>query len=135
MNSIQLLREKKLKITPQRTSILEVIKPGGHYTGEQIYNKIKSKVPGISLSTVYNTLNLLEKNSIISSFEVNGMKWYESRIDSHVNVYCEDRDKVTDLDLDLTFLLDELRKKGIVSNKISIVVYSDCKSDKVDLAL
>ncbi|MEM3862202.1 MAG: transcriptional repressor, partial [Thermoplasmatales archaeon] len=69
---ISQLRERKLKVTPQRVLILKILNRGGHYTGEQVYNLIKKEIPGISISTVYNTLDTLHSKGLLNSFEVNG---------------------------------------------------------------
>lgn len=130
VNSISILRDKKLKVTPQRVSILNALRSGGHFTGEEVHNKIKKKEPGISISTVYNTLDTFERAGILNSFEANGMKWYEARIESHVNIYCTNENKIIDLDLDLTNLLTELRNKGINAAKVTVVAYSECVSHK-----
>lgn len=128
VDSTPLLRQKNLKVTPQRVSVLNVMKSGGHFTGEQIYNELKKKMPSISLSTVYSTLDTLEKNELVTSFEVNGMRWFESKIESHVNVFCINENRVIDVDLDTSWLLKELKKKGINANKVSIVAHSFCNS-------
>ncbi len=126
IDSIQQLRDKRIKVTPQRVAILNIMKNGGHFTGEQIYNELKKKMPSISLSTVYSTLDTLERNEILSSFEVSGMRWFESRTESHVNVFCVDKNRVIDIDMDVSWLLNELKKKGISPTKVSIVAHSTC---------
>lgn len=128
IDSTQLLRQKHLKVTPQRVSVLNIMRLGGHFTGEQIYNGLKKKMPSISLSTVYSTLDILEENELVASFEVNGMKWFESKTESHVNVFCINENRVIDIDLDTSWLLKELKKRGINANKVSVVAHSICNS-------
>ncbi|MCL5680615.1 MAG: transcriptional repressor [Candidatus Thermoplasmatota archaeon] len=128
VDSTKMLMQKRLKVTPQRSMVLNLVREGGHFTGEQIYRLMKKKMPGISLSTVYRTLETLEANELISSFEVSGMKWFESKMESHINVFCVNENKIIDIDLDTSWLLEELRKKGIKGNKVSIVVQSICDS-------
>jgi len=95
-DEIETLKKKGLKLTPQRISILKMLGKGGHFTGEQIYNEIKKKHRGISISTVYNTLNAFDRTGIVNSFEADGMRWYETRTEMHVNLYCTDQKRVTD---------------------------------------
>ncbi|MGC8645234.1 MAG: Fur family transcriptional regulator [Thermoplasmata archaeon] len=130
VDSISILKERGLRVTPQRISILDILAKGRHYTGEQVYSRIKGKIPTISLSTVYNVLDTLEKSGLLNSFEVNGTRWYDSNIETHVNVYCEDTDEVIDLDIDLTAIMEELKKKGIDVKKISVVAHSSCRSNR-----
>ncbi len=127
LDAAKLLRDKGLKVTPQRISILRILSRGGHFTGEQVYSLIRKKEPSISISTVYNTLDTLDRSEILNSFEVNGMKWYESKLDSHVNVYCTDSNEVMDIDLDLAPLKKELMRKGLDTTKISVIAYSECR--------
>ncbi len=126
-NPVEMLRNSGIKVTPQRLSLLEMLYRGGHYTGEQLYNMLKEKIPGISISTVYNTLETLESLGIISSFEANGMKWYESKTKVHVNMYCVDEDRVVDLDLDVSEISKKLKDSGIDYMKMNIIIYSNCK--------
>lgn len=129
-NPVEILRRNGIKVTPQRLSLMEVLHQGGHYTGEQIFNMLKEKIPGISISTIYNTLETLESFGIVSSFEVNGMKWYESKTETHINLYCVDEDKVIDLDLDVSEISRKLKESGINFTKMNIILYSNCKEIK-----
>ncbi|MEM3448934.1 MAG: Fur family transcriptional regulator [Nitrososphaerota archaeon] len=124
---ISQLRERKLKVTPQRVLILKILNRGGHYTGEQVYNLIKKEIPGISISTVYNTLDTLHSKGLLNSFEVNGMKWYEAETRSHVNVYCTNSKEIIDIDLDFSQIERALKSKGLNPTKISIIAYSECE--------
>lgn len=126
INSISILKANKLKVTPQRIVLLDILNSGGHYTGEQIHTVIRRKEPNISLSTVYNTLDTFEREGILASFEVDGMKWYESKTESHVNIYCTDSKKIIDLDMDVSQIAGELKKRGISVTKINIVAFSEC---------
>ncbi|QGR20177.1 Fur family transcriptional regulator [Stygiolobus azoricus] len=121
-----LLRQKGLKVTPQRLSILKLLYSGGHFNGEQIYNELKKSEPSISLSTVYNALNTLEKAGLLNSFEVNGITWYEIKRDLHVNVYCEDSNQIIDVNVDLEGLYKELSEKGINVKSLNVVVIAEC---------
>ena len=49
---VNLLRSKKLKVTPQRIIITRLLLSGGHYTIDQVLNEVKKVDPSISISTV-----------------------------------------------------------------------------------
>lgn len=54
------LRRSGVKMTHQRLEIFrEVAKSGGHPDAETVYNGVRTRVPTISLDTVYRTLWLL----------------------------------------------------------------------------
>lgn len=57
---IQLLREKGLKVTQQRLTVLEAVAscPEEHLTAEEIYDLVKVGCPDIGLATVYRTIQL-----------------------------------------------------------------------------
>lgn len=115
-----------MKATPQRISILKLVHNGGHFNGEQIYNELKKIEPTISLSTVYNTLNALEKAGLLNSFEVGGVTWYEMKRDLHVNVYCEDLNTIIDVDINLDQVYKQLIEKGIDVKSLNIVTVANC---------
>ena len=53
-----LIKEKDLKVTPQRIGVLEAIYTlRNHPTAEQIIDFIHDKYPSIAIGTVYKTLD------------------------------------------------------------------------------
>lgn len=82
-----LLKENTLKFTKQRELVLKFLYDNdGHFTPEDIYNKLKQENPDINIgiATVYRTLSLLETSQIASSisFGVQGKK-YELGLKKH----------------------------------------------------
>jgi Fur family peroxide stress response transcriptional regulator len=56
-----------MKATHQRTEIYrELARTNEHPDAETIYNRVRKRIPAISLDTVYRTLRLLEKKRLIS---------------------------------------------------------------------
>jgi Fur family peroxide stress response transcriptional regulator len=56
------LRSEGFKLTPQRLSVIRyLIGNKNHPTAAVIYGDLKKRYPSLSFSTVYNTLNVLEK--------------------------------------------------------------------------
>ncbi|MGC9152228.1 MAG: Fur family transcriptional regulator [Vulcanisaeta sp.] len=124
---VNLLRSKKLKVTPQRIIITRLLLSGGHYTIDQVLNEVKKVDPSISISTVYNTLNTLVKVGILRSFEAEGKTWYEIRREFHINVICENSRHIMDIaDVDLSWIEEELRKRGVKVRDINVIVHGDC---------
>ncbi|QGA53411.1 transcriptional repressor [Sulfolobus sp. E5-1-F] len=121
-----LLRQRNLKVTPQRIAILKLIMRGGHYSGEQIYEELKKTEPSISLSTVYNTLETLKESGILNSFEANGITWFEINRKPHINVFCTDSNRIIDLDMEMDNFMDKLVKSGLDVKNVNIIVYADC---------
>jgi Fe2+ or Zn2+ uptake regulation protein len=124
----EILRKHDLKATPQRIAVLKVLLNGGHYTGEQIYNEVKKKEPSISLSTVYNTLEVLERSGLVRSFEFMGVTWFEARLEPHVNVICVDdpEKKIIDFDVNVEPIITALTSKGFNVKNVSLVAIAEC---------
>ncbi|ABW00912.1 Fur family transcriptional regulator [Caldivirga maquilingensis] len=121
-----LLRSRGLKVTPQRIAILKLLSSGGHYTIEHVHDKLRDIEPGISISTVYNTLSTLTRLGVLRSFEANGKTWYEIAKHPHLNVICENTGQIIDIDVDLTWIMDELMRRGIKVKDLNIIVNGDC---------
>ena len=65
-------------MTPQRLLLLDAICEGkGHTTFDQIYERVKTKAPGINPATVYRTLDFLCELRLVVSAEIDGDTVYE----------------------------------------------------------
>ena len=90
---IKKMREKGLKLTPQRLAIIDVLikKNLLHPSASLIYNEAKRRTSGLSLSTVYFTLNELSKHGIIKMLEFDKMEnRYEGNVTDHINLVCKE---------------------------------------------
>ncbi len=60
------LRRLGLRLTPQRTMILAIVETQkGHFCADDVYIQARRRYPSISPSTVYRTLDQLEKVKLI----------------------------------------------------------------------
>lgn len=71
---LELLKEKGLRLTPQRQLILAVLigttkQDGQPLSAEEILVQVHVRYPGVSLDTVYRTLSTLKKAGLVT--EVN----------------------------------------------------------------
>lgn len=66
-NFRQLLKDKGLKVTRQRLTVLEAIasRPEEHLTAEEIFALVKVDCPDIGLATVYRTIQLLSELHLV----------------------------------------------------------------------
>ncbi|GAA0745056.1 Fur family transcriptional regulator [Clostridium oceanicum] len=75
MGSQNLLKEKKLKITKARVSILNILNVENHSLSvEDIYNMLKEKGIIINLSTVYRNLEIFSNKNLIQKFIIDDGK-------------------------------------------------------------
>ena len=105
MNFEVQLKEKKLKVTPQRMAILNEIQRNGHLGIEEIYENIRKIYPAISLATVYKNITSLYEVNLLREIKAPYQKQkYELACDRHIHVACEKCGKFEDLKIDTTKL-------------------------------
>jgi Fur family ferric uptake transcriptional regulator len=75
MSCLITLKQKGMRLTPQRRLIVDLIHDNiEHLTAEDIIKHVRSRMPGVNKSTVYRTLELLERSGCV----------YKSEMDDHV---------------------------------------------------
>ncbi len=95
---IERLKEKQLKITPQRVAILEACyQLNNHPVAENIINYIKHNHPNISVGTVYKVLDSLVETNLLTLVKTeNGILRYDPTVSHHHHLYCEETDRIAD---------------------------------------
>jgi Fur family peroxide stress response transcriptional regulator len=116
---IRILTENNLKVTPQRTAVLEVIlNLDYHSTAENIADYLRLNYPHIPIGTVYKILYaFIEKGIIVRVKTDNDVMRYEAKKEKHHHLYCADSERIEDYyDKDLNKLLDNYIKKNKIPN-------------------
>jgi Fur family transcriptional regulator, ferric uptake regulator len=74
-----ILRQQGHRLTPQRLTVLEVIKHSGkHLTAEEIHAAVLPQQPYVNIATVYRTLQWLQDIGLVAPIAVgNGPMRYE----------------------------------------------------------
>ena len=92
------LRNKGYKLTPQRLQIIRFLSRSKSHPGAiEILRKVRKIVPGISMSTVYYTLDMLKKEGLIRELEYYDMdNRYEMNVSDHINLVCTRCRKISD---------------------------------------
>jgi len=93
----------QLRMTNQREMILKELKKSkGHLRADELYERIKKKMPRISLATIYRNLEILSEAGIVAKLEVSGrQKRFDYEVKPHDHIYCVSCHRVDDLDLQL----------------------------------
>ncbi len=111
---IQQLKNSQKKITPQREKVIEFLFTNdienninflSHPTAEEIHTKLQNIEKGISISTVYNTLELLKEQNLIEEFATpmitergkNSAIRIETNLRPHFNLICSNCHNIEDL--------------------------------------
>ena len=78
------LKENGYKLTPQRRIILDIIhEANAHLTGDEICNRVQSRISGVNKSTVYRTLDLLENLGCVYKSEMDNRFVYHHADEGH----------------------------------------------------
>lgn len=135
---VELLRERNLKITPQRLEIIKYLdKNRVHPDAEGIYCSLKSDNPSLSRTTVYNTLELLRVNNIITGLCISGREMrycYDEAV--HHHFLCKGCGEITGFDFDLPDLTD-LKNRGFAIEEVHLYskgYCSNCRNDRRKIA-
>ena len=97
---IRKLKEKGVKVTPQRIAIIDYLENNyNHPTAEDIYDYIIKEYPSISLATIYNTLDKLEEIHEIVKLKINedNIANYDYNLQPHQHFYCLKCKKIYDV--------------------------------------
>jgi len=134
---IKQLRERGLKITPQRLAIIEVLAEQGdlHPGTRLVYEEAKKKKRSLSLSTAYATLNELSRHGIIKTLQFDRMEnRYDGNLEEHINLICERCKKILDYKVPIAVDQREVSKKtgfSITDTRLEYYGYcKECRKDK-----
>ena len=134
---IKQLKEKGLKVTPQRLAIIEVlIERGGLHPGARlVYQEAKKKKKSLSLSTTYATLDELSRHGIIKMLQFDKMEnRYETNREEHINLICEKCKKILDYKVSINVDPKVVAQKtgfSITDTRLEYYGYCrECRGDK-----
>ena len=98
------LRQYGIRVTPQRQAILRFLKETDtHPTAEQIYDHVRHAFPGISLATVYNTVNLFVELGLVRELvNADRSSRFDGDVTDHYHLVCNGCGAVRDIVVDLT---------------------------------
>lgn len=115
----EVLKEKQLKITPQRIAVLDaVLNLKNHPTADNIIEYIKKNYPNIAIGTVYKILETYVEKGILERVKTDfDVMRYDSVTEKHHHIYCNESGKIEDfVDDRLDNMLEEYFKKRKIPN-------------------
>jgi Fur family transcriptional regulator, peroxide stress response regulator len=124
-------RSEGLKLTHQRIEIFrEVAQTGDHPDVDQVFQRVRDRIPTVSLDTVYRTLWLLNDLKLIVTLgSSRGRTRFDANLSSHHHFVCErcgfTRDFYSD-DLDNINLPDSVSSLGEI-DAIHVEVRGVCR--------
>ena len=93
-----MLKERNLRMTEQRRVILdELRRHNNHPSADELYERVRSRLPRISLGTVYRNLEVLSELGEIQKLELSGsLKRFDGIPNKHYHIRCIECDRVDD---------------------------------------
>ncbi len=96
------LHQRGLRMTPQRQLVLDAVRELGHATPEQICVRVQQAAPAVNITTVYRTLDLLERISLVRHTHLgHGAPSYSEQEHQHVHLVCHQCGAVVEAPTDL----------------------------------
>lgn len=127
----EVLKEKNLKVTPQRLAIYSMLKnTTKHPSVETIYKQLEKDHPAMSLATVYKTLDTFKKSGLVQELNVGEDSFrYDAHCECHPHFICEKCMEVFDLPVidSMPVVIEELSQKtGFEIKKEQAYFYGIC---------
>src|SRR3990172_9550539 len=97
---IQALRSKGYKATPQRIAICRfALSSKEHPSAQKVYSEVKKLHTTVSLSTVYNTLQVLKELGMLQELSSSlSQTRFDPNVKLHINLVCLQCGTIRDLD-------------------------------------
>src|SRR3954468_2526834 len=124
------LRTGGQRVTSQRLLINRALRDlDRHVTAEEVLSEVSERLPGISLPTIYSTLELFERLGMVRRVSAGGgAVLYDPRREEHSHLICERCGRVQDLDatLDASSALKAAKRSGFEPARAELVVHGLC---------
>jgi Fe2+ or Zn2+ uptake regulation protein len=121
----------KYRMTKQKRVILDVLKnTKSHPTADWVYDKVKKKIPNISLGTVYRNLNILKNQGEILELSFGkGFSRFDGNSANHYHFTCEHCGRILDIDGEWpsSFQEEVSKSMGVTIARHRLEFYGSCQ--------
>ena len=126
----ELLRDRGLRATSQRVVMHRLLRDHDrHVSAEELLSEAGEQLPGVSLPTVYATLELFEELGIVRRVNGGGgtLLW-DTRADAHHHMICRNCGRIEDMEtpLDLEGARRSAARRGFQPDRAEVVVSGLC---------
>ena len=131
INFRELCAEHGIAVTHQRQVLYEVMQGmDGHPSPEEIYARVRRKIPAISLATVYKNIHLFVESGVLREVSLHhGSRRVEMNEHEHHHLVCSKCKAISDIDAEALALgLPEAKKLpgGFLVERYSVDVIGIC---------
>lgn len=104
--------QKKWRMTNQRKVILdELRKSNEHLSVDELYIRVRERIPSISISTVYRNLEELSKHGLIRKLESRStQKRFDANTQPHFHILCVKCGRIDDVPFSVVPKINEVIK-------------------------
>jgi Fe2+ or Zn2+ uptake regulation protein len=126
----ELLRARGLRATSQRVVMHRLLRDSArHVSAEELLSEASERLPGVSLPTVYATLELFDQLGIVRRVNGGGgtLLW-DTRADAHHHMICRRCGRIEDMEapLDLERARAVAARSGFEPDRAEVVVSGLC---------
>jgi Fe2+ or Zn2+ uptake regulation protein len=127
----ELLRDRGLRATSQRVVMHRLLRERDrHLTAEELLSEASEQLPGVSLPTVYATLELFEQLGIVRRVNGGGgtLLW-DTRAEAHGHMICRRCGRIEDMEIpvDLERARRAAARAGFKPDRAEVVVGGLCR--------
>ncbi|MEF8824600.1 MAG: transcriptional repressor [Desulfohalobiaceae bacterium] len=123
------MAQTNLRFTPQRKAIIEVLHElDTHPTADDLYERVRKKMPKISLGTIYRNLDILYHQGIIQKLHVaESQMRFDGNPDFHYHIHCTQCGSIADIFNcpDISFVMKELETDFTITD-YSLIFHGLC---------
>lgn len=121
-----------LAVTHQRQVIYEVLAgTHGHPSPEEVYARVKRRIPSVSLATVYKNIHLFIESGIFNQVSLHhGSMRVETNQSAHHHLVCTRCKAIADIDADVLGLagIEGRLPGGFLVKRLAVDVIGLCES-------
>jgi Fe2+ or Zn2+ uptake regulation protein len=123
------LLQSRYRLTKQRAAVLRALEDGRHLNAETILERVRTHLPGVSLGTIYRTLDILRSIGLVQIFShAGGAAKYEATLEKHHHLVCSQCGEVTNVNVGEALPLAQTvaHEHGFDAVDCSLVVTGRC---------
>lgn len=127
------IRAQGRKFTPQRRLLIQLMHDNGtHPTAEALHTMASAIMPGISLRTVYQTLNELAEMGELQFVDVGfGATRFDPNVDDHHHVVCDRCGAICDVYIKGAAMLKPTGAEEFSVTDVGVLFHGTCKKCSV----
>jgi Fe2+ or Zn2+ uptake regulation protein len=126
---VELLHSRGQRVTSQRLVILrELRRRRQHATAEELHRAVHEELPGISVPTIYATLDLFVELGLARRIDTATAALYDAGLEPHQHAVCRRCGKVQDVDgqLNVGRLLGAATAAGFQAQRAELIITGLC---------